>query len=71
MAETMDYRKVTDALAGALDRLHAKRKVVESAQKALADAQAEYASASQAAAEVQGQLQAHLREVLPDPNRRP
>ena len=71
MAETMDYRKVTDALAGALDRLHAARKVVETCQTALAEAQAKYSAASQAAAEVQGQLQAHLREVLPDPNRRP
>lgn len=67
----VDYRNITDALAGSLERLHEKRSVVESAQKALNAAQSDYAIAQQAAVEVQAQLQQHLKDVLPEPNRRP
>lgn len=66
-----DYRKVTDALAGALDKLHERRKKVDDIQKQLSDAQAEFASAQQAAETVRAELQKHLSAVLPDPNRRP
>lgn len=70
-APISDYRKITEALNGALDRLADKRRVMEAAQTAFQKAGEEYEAAKAAAETVHQTLKQHLSEILPTPNRRP